>query len=230
MAQTLLIKRHPNGQFRSDAMTLKLKLVGALFGGLVLAMSAPVASAYTVTYNGTLQFDDVSGTTAPLATCTYTPPADATGGPDQAAVKAMLVNVCGADPAIVEFYKSEVGGADGANYNTAFDLTPTDPSKATITYSGPLSANCLLTLGCWLAVKDGNQDPAIYGFNLSNWDGTSTIVLAGFWPNQGAISNVSLWGQTDTLIDDDDIPEPASLALVGIALLAAGAASRRRRV
>jgi len=63
-------------------------------------------------------------------------------------------------------------------------------------------------------VKDGNQVPIWYVYNLSDsWDGVMDLNLTGFWPNQGAISHVSIFGTFD------NVPGPAPLILMSIGLL-----------
>jgi len=103
-----------------------------------------------------------------------------------------------------------------------------DDASGTIEYvSGP-SIVCGV---CVLVVKDGNNIPAQYLFNLSAgsplwWNGTDDIVLAGFWPNQGGISHVGIWGVPGT-----SVPEPGTLGLLGVGLLVLGGLKRfgRRR-
>ncbi|MBA3590458.1 PEP-CTERM sorting domain-containing protein [Methylibium sp.] len=48
--------------------------------------------------------------------------------------------------------------------------------------------------------------------------------MTGFWPNGGAISHVSIWGREA----DSTVPEPGTLALVGLALGAVGVLRRKR--
>ena len=127
-------------------------------------------------------------------------------------------------------YKAEVGGSDSGtfanSYNTAFLDTPTDPSGASITYVG-MPALVPSSYPLYLYVKDGNQNPAYYVFDISAWNGIETITLSNFWPNQGAISNLQiLGGNTTGEIPPRDLPGPSvpdggsTVALLGVALAA----------
>jgi hypothetical protein len=123
-------------------------------------------------------------------------------------------------------YKDNVdGGEEGSytgSYSTFFYNTSSDPSNALLWYTGGPAIDCG---GCYLAIKDGNSTPGYYFYDLSAWNGTESIWLDNFWPNRGAISHVSIWGGTGTT----SVPEPATVALLGIGLLGAGFAKRRRK-
>jgi len=136
-------------------------------------------------------------------------------------------------------YKMNVGGPEEGPYTSSYDTSffnePTDPMDATISYiSGPVIGFEFDPL--YLIVKDGKFGN--YYFNLRNldsnvtidgsgvtspysWNGTDTLQLTGFWPNQGAISHVSIVG-TGT-----PVPEPATMLLLGFGLIGLAVAGRK---
>ena len=137
--------------------------------------------------------------------------------PSQAVINAVIGPIIG--PATL-LYKAEPGspvaeeGALSGSYNTVFSLTALDPMDATITYVagryvGPVS---------WALVKDGNSTPAWYLFNLTalGWDGTETLNFQGFWPANGAISHVALYGGS-AVPDGGSAVMLLGAALVGLA-------------
>lgn len=119
---------------------------------------------------------------------------------------------------VTYLYKSDVGGSDSqsfaSSYDTVFSNTPLDPTDALITYVAGQSITCP---DCYLLVKDGNQQPAWYLFDIGSWDGTEAISLSGFWPNQGAISHVAIYGN-----DSTNVPAPGPLALLTIGMVVLG--------
>lgn len=124
-------------------------------------------------------------------------------------------------------YTQNVGGSEegsfGSSYTTTFSNTPQDPADALIDYiSGP----SITGPSIYLYVKDGNQNPAWYIFNLSalGWNGVDDLNLTGFWPNQGAISHVTiLTGDTGNRVPDAG----GTLALMGVALCSLGLLRRK---
>jgi hypothetical protein len=118
-----------------------------------------------------------------------------------------------------EYYKAEVDGGkeEGLlwnSYQTTFSNTPLDPSNATVEYVGGWYIGSV----AYALVKDGNQTPAWYLFNLTalGWTGTETLEFVGFWPNQGAISHVSLYGGY-TVPDGGSVAMLLGAALIGLA-------------
>ena len=125
-----------------------------------------------------------------------------------------------------QLYKQDVGGGESGplagSYDTAFFNTPLDPADATITYTG----GDIVGSPAQLLVKDGNQDPAWYLFDLApgmSWNGMETLDLTGFWPGKGAISHVTLYGSRET-----PIPEPTTMLLLGTGILGLVAFGRKK--
>ena len=115
-------------------------------------------------------------------------------------------------PAVVE------SGSLAGSYETTFSNSPLDPADFLIDYTVGPYASCPT---CILVVKDGNQDPAQYLFDLGSWNGQDDIVGTGFWPAKGAISNVAIYGETTS------VPEPSSLLLLGSGILSLGVIGRK---
>jgi len=127
------------------------------------------------------------------------------------------------DPDLIELYKMDVGGTESGplqgSYETTFSDTPSDPADADIVYVG----GDIVGLPAYLLVKDGNQKPAWYLFYLTGlgWDGMDALDLDNFWPGNGAISHVTLYGIRS-------VPEPATVFLIGIGLIGIATIGRKR--
>jgi hypothetical protein len=125
-------------------------------------------------------------------------------------------------------YKENVGdgfdsGPFAGSYETTFSNSALDPEDALIELIAGMDP---ITCGvCILVIKDGNQMPAQYIFDLSLAGMIGTISMTDFWPNQGAISHVEIVGGGMSAV-----PVPAAAWLFGTALIGFVGMSRRRKV
>jgi len=141
-----------------------------------------------------------------------------------------IETLVGSSVELTELYKSEVDDGDSGLFDdyleTTYSNLATDPADALIELLDGYAIDCS---DCYISIKDGNQDPALYVFSLSDWLGTDDITLLDFWPDQGAISNIALWGGVDSNVyETASVPEPSTLTLFGLSLLGLGLFGRRK--
>jgi len=139
-------------------------------------------------------------------------------GPEtsQKDINAVIAPIIGA---ATQVYKQDVGagsdsGSLAGSYTTTFSNSASDPTDALIRYV----SGSIVDPVAWLLVKDGNHSPGWYLFNLTTlgWNGIEDLKLTGFWPNQGAISHVTMYGGGGIL----GVPDGgATLGLLSLALL-----------
>jgi hypothetical protein len=120
-------------------------------------------------------------------------------------------------------YKQDVGNPEVGPYASLFSTSfNSNLSGATITYDRIDTISP--TAPMFLLVKDGNQAPYAYLFDISSWNRTEDIVLSNFWSaspanpqGQGEISYIAIYTTPDG---------GTTLMLLGMALLGFGAARR----
>ena len=132
-----------------------------------------------------------------------------------------------------QVYKAQVGGNDEGIaeswYDATFSNSSTDPEDALIEWVGS-GLDKITGDEIYLLVKDGNTSPPGYVFDISSlWNGTDDIVLEGFWPGRGAISNVTIFAGDGGGSPPQGVPEPGIAALLGFGLIGIGVVGRNRK-
>jgi|SwirhirootsSR2_FD_contig_21_35098078_length_588_multi_6_in_0_out_0_1 hypothetical protein len=154
---------------------------------------------------------------------TITPATTATATGNQTSQAQIDAYIAGILGSAEMQYKQNVGGSEvgslATEYQTVFTNTPSNPTDATISYVG---GGSYIAGPAYLLVKDGNNSPAWYLFNLTSlgWNGKETLTIQNFWTGTGAISHVTIYGTA--------VPEPATLSLLAAGLLGATVVRRRR--
>lgn len=131
-------------------------------------------------------------------------------------------------------YKQDFGSSESGNaqsyYTTSFDpenYSGDGPSAGAIIQGGSMNIECP---SCYLVVKDGNNSPKQYVFDISGWNGTDAINFSGFWANtNGAISHVAIFNNAASGGGSiAAIPEPETYAMLLAGLGLVGFAARRK--
>ena len=126
---------------------------------------------------------------------------------------------------LTSLYKMNVGDASDTgpyanSYTTTFSNSALDPEDALIQLVKDADP---ITCGeCYLAVKGGNQTPALYIFSLTTGM-INSITLTDFWVGNGAISHLEIVRGISA------VPVPAAVWLFGTALVGLLGFGKRRK-
>ena len=132
-----------------------------------------------------------------------------------------VATIFGTSSTLELLYKSEFEGGEEGSYSGSYMTEYSgDPNNAIISFLG---GNAIQCPECYLVVKDGRQPQ--YLFDIGHWDGTSTISLLNFYPNQGAISHVAIFGK----FSDVPVPEPGTALLLATGIFGLVASRKRMK-
>jgi hypothetical protein len=117
----------------------------------------------------------------------------------QAAIDAIIAPIVGSTLAD---YKDNKGGVEEGSfqgsYNTTYNIVGLTSESFQIAYTG---GSAISGGPIYLLVKDGNASPNWYLYNITGWNGTDAIQGQGFFPAQGGISHVAIYGNGTSVPD-----------------------------
>ena len=140
-------------------------------------------------------------------------------GDVNAVLNALVPYNANAPWSVEEVFKQNTGGAEEKSFAPYYTSVLND-SGGTIDWDGPEK---IIGEYIFLVVKDGTPRP-YYLFDISGWNGMEQIVLSGFYPNQGAVSHVSIFATGTPQVPDGG----ATAALLGLGLVGLSIVARRR--
>lgn len=126
---------------------------------------------------------------------------------------AIIAAIEAAFPGLDETYKQNVGGTEEGSSAGWYTTTFTDAGPHSGTVEHDVGDPFINSAQKYFLLKDGNDSPNWFLFDISSWNGTETIEFNGFFPNH-SISHISIFaGGTPTVPDGG-----TTVALLGLVL------------
>jgi hypothetical protein len=114
-------------------------------------------------------------------------------------------------------------GPFASSYTTTYGIGGLDVASFQITYDG---GSFISGGDIYLLVKDGNNSPNWYLYDITGWNGQETIQGQNFFSNQGNLSHVSIYGNGGSRVPDGGM----TLVLLGSSLTGLAFFARSRKI